>query len=457
MINMKKISTYITILMAAVLTACNEDFNEGVASPQSYQQEETADKIVFSATGVGPINLGTIESPILTIATFTAPAVDGVTSIAYRLTLDNRVSVAVDEQGQVSKEKLQDAVVKLHGIRPVERTMKAVLTALITMDKTVYSASSDEFELKATPEAPVIESAYYLQGSLTQDQPIAFANSSGDPYANSVFTITVPSLTTDENGAQDAYFLVTSNSGLSLGAAQADNDALEGDLIMSQTAYPIKVSGGNYGSVKIAIDMMEGTYKIEKQTEAPYLWVPGNHQGWSPSNASILYKLTDDNRYWGFAALNGGFKLTAQPYWPNGQNGGIDYGYDYFTTKEGIGNDGGNLQLPQGLYFLKVNVNDYWIEATPIESLDIIGSAVGGWDAGKALTYDETEQCWELQTEMTAGEFKLRVNSTWNPDNSLGGTLDAPRPFAGGNITLDVAGQYTIKLYLNGRLVLIKE
>lgn len=30
---MKKLSIYITVLLAAALTACNEDFNEGVASP----------------------------------------------------------------------------------------------------------------------------------------------------------------------------------------------------------------------------------------------------------------------------------------------------------------------------------------------------------------------------------------------------------------------------------------
>lgn len=29
---MKKLSIYITVLLAAALTACNEDFNEGVAS-----------------------------------------------------------------------------------------------------------------------------------------------------------------------------------------------------------------------------------------------------------------------------------------------------------------------------------------------------------------------------------------------------------------------------------------
>ena len=54
---MKKLSIYITVLLAAALTACNEDFNEGLASPQSYGQEEAAGKITFTATGVDPINL----------------------------------------------------------------------------------------------------------------------------------------------------------------------------------------------------------------------------------------------------------------------------------------------------------------------------------------------------------------------------------------------------------------
>ena len=57
---MKKLSIYITVLLAAALTACNEDFNEGVASPQSYGQEEAAGKITFTATGVAPINIGNV-------------------------------------------------------------------------------------------------------------------------------------------------------------------------------------------------------------------------------------------------------------------------------------------------------------------------------------------------------------------------------------------------------------
>ena len=45
------------MLLAAALTACNEDFNEGVASPQSYGQEEAAGKITFTATGVARLIL----------------------------------------------------------------------------------------------------------------------------------------------------------------------------------------------------------------------------------------------------------------------------------------------------------------------------------------------------------------------------------------------------------------
>ena len=28
----------------------------------------------------------------------------------------------------------------------------------------------------------------------------------------------------------------------------------------------------------------------------------------------------------GMSELNGGFKFTAQPYWPDSSNGGLDYG-----------------------------------------------------------------------------------------------------------------------------------
>lgn len=456
---MKKISFYTTVLLAAALTACNEDFNEGVASPQSYGPEEAAAKITFTATGVDPINLGDMETELVGVATFTAPAVEEEdATLTYQMKLDNKVILAVDEQGRVSTEDLQNAVAQIHGIRPVERTMNAVLTAYVAVGKTVYAAPAEAYELKVTPAAPVIEGAYYLAGELTWDKEVAFGNISADPYSNSVFTATVPAKITDNTGAKDTYFLIKSNTGKKLGALEADNDALEGNLVLSDAAFPIKISGGDYKSVKISINMMEGTYKIEKLSEAPYLWIGGNHQGWAPEKGSTLYKPEGNNAYWGMSELNGGFKFTAQSYWPSPENDAIDYGFDYFDTKsENITGNDGNLIIPQGIYYLVVNLDDKYVSATEITSMDIIGTAVGGWESGIDMKpYDTTEKCWTLTTNMSAGEFKIRVNSDWN--TSFGGTLDAPNPFSGDdNIELDVAGKYTIKFYLTGKLVLIKE
>lgn len=454
---MKKLSIYITVLLAAALTACNEDFNEGVASPQSYGPEEAAGKITFTASGVDPINLGDVETELVAVSSFTAPAVEEEdATLTYQMKLDNKVTLAVDDQGYVAAEDLQNAVAQIHGIRPVERTMNAVLTAYIAVGKTVYAAPAEGYELKVTPAAPVIEGAYYLAGELTWDKEVAFGNTSGDPYTNSVFTATVPAKITDNTGAKDTYFLIKSNTGKKLGALDAENDALEGNLVLAEAANPIKISGGDYKSVKITIDMMQGTYKIEKLSEAPYLWIAGNHQGWTPSEGSTLYKPENPGAYWGMSELNGGYKFTAQPYWPDGSNGGIDYGFDYFATKEGdIENDGGNLNTPQGVYYLVVNLDDMYVSATKITSMDIIGAAVGGWEYGIDMPYDTAEKCWTLKTDMTAGEFKLRLNSNWTV--SFGGTLDALNPFTQDNLALDVAGKYTIKFYLTGKLVLIKE
>ena len=161
---MKKLSIYITVLLAAALTACNEDFNEG----------EAAGKITFTATGVAPINLGNVEEESVAVAVFTAPAVEEEATLSYKMKLDNKVTLIVDDKGYVATEDLQNAVAQIYGIRPVERTMNAVLTSYVAVGKTVYAAPAESYELKVTPEAPVIESAYYINGSLTWEQNVAF-------------------------------------------------------------------------------------------------------------------------------------------------------------------------------------------------------------------------------------------------------------------------------------------
>ena len=452
---MKKLSIYITVLLAAALTACNEDFNEGVASPQSYGQEEAAGKITFTATGVDPINLGNVEEESVAVAVFTAPAVEEEATLSYKMKLDNKVTLAVDDKGHVATEDLQNAVAQIYGIRPVERTMNAVLTAYVAIGKTVYAAPAESYELKVTPEAPVIEGAYYLTGSLTFDKAVAFSNKSGDVYANPIFTVTVPALTNSDGVVQASEFTIQSVSGRKYGTLQAE--ALEGNLVQKDDANAIQIpAGDDYRSVKITIDMMNGIYKVEKLSYANFLWVPVS-SSWSPYNSATLSGV-DAKLQFGMVSIEKEFKLTASSSW----NGG-DYGYSYFITRNGVlpvdGND--NMQVSEsGIYFLKVNLydNKKEISAVKINSIGLIGDAtVGGWDekAETDMPYDDTEKCWSTTTTLSANHFKIRINKDW--DTAIGGSMDALNADGGAdNIALDTPGEYTVKLYLNGRLILIK-
>lgn len=453
---MKKLSIYITMLLAASLTACNEDFNEGVASPQSYGQEEAAGKITFTATGVDPVNLGNVTEESVAVAVFTAPAVEEEATLSYKMKLDNKVTLTVDDRGYATTEDLQDAVAQIYGIRPVERTMNAVVTAYIAAGKTVYAASAESYELKVTPKAPVIEGAYYLTGSLTFNKEVAFANKSGDVYVNPFFTVTVPALTNSDGVVQASEFTIQSVSGKKYGTLQGE--ALEGNLVQKDDANAIQIpAGDDYKSVKITIDMMNGTYEVEKLSYANFLWVPVA-DSWSPYNSSTMTGV-DSKLLFGMVYIQKQFKLTANPFWKDGG----DYGYSYFLKKTGIlpveGSD--NMQVSEaGNYFLKVNMSDdrKEISAVKINSMGLIGDAtVGGWDeaAETDMPYDDTEKCWSTTTTLSANQFKVRINKSW--DTAIGGSLDALNADGGaGNIVLDTPGEYTVKLYLNGRLILIK-
>lgn len=448
---MKKLSIYLIALLAAGLTSCNEDFNKSIASPQSYGQEEAASKITFTATGANPIDLKQIEAQRVTVCSFTPPSVAENATFAYKIKLDNKASIAVDTQGSVATEDLQNAVALIYGIRPIERTMEAVVTAYITFGETTYAASSEMFELKVTPKAPIIEGAYFLEGGLTYDSKVPFGHAVGDPYAEGgeVFSIIVPSLRNADGTAKNAEFFISSVSGKKLGTTNPS--ATEGGIVVANDASNFKIDAGNYKAVKVTINMMEGTYKIEKIAEANYLWFPGNYQGWAPEKSPTLMTKEGNDAFWALAVLDGqGFKFTPAPNWDNA------YGFDYFTNKVGdFTENESNLVLPAGQYYFVVNPTTKYVSATKIEYLSIIGSVKGDWNTDVDLIYNATGKYWEATTDLTAGKFKIRLNHSWDTPN-WGGTLNAPSTFESADIALDQPGNYTARFYLNNRFILIK-
>ena len=62
---------------------------------------------------------------------------------------------------------------------------------------------------------------------------------------------------------------------------------------------------------------------------------------------------------------------------------------------------------------------------TLISTLGVIGSATpSGWDADTDMTYNEEDGSWNLTTNLTDGEIKIRANNDW--DINWGGSIAEP-------------------------------
>lgn len=172
---------------------------------------------------------------------------------------------------------------------------------------------------------------------------------------------------------------------------------------------------------------------------APFLYVPGNHQNWSPATAPTLYTSNMDLIYDGFVYLDGEYKLTTAPDWDHTAYG--DGGDGKLST------DGGNLNAEAGFYYLKADLNSLTYEQTKTE-WGIIGDATpGGWDNSTPMTYNRENNTWTVTANLEGGKsYKFRANEGW--DINLGG---APNKltFGGDNILLETSGNYTIVLKLS--------
>lgn len=110
-------------------------------------------------------------------------------------------------------------------------------------------------------------------------------------------------------------------------------------------------------------------------------------------------------------------------------------------------NGAGNIDAPEaGFYMMEVDLTAMTYKHTLISTLGVIGSATpSGWDADTDMTYNEEDGSWNLTTNLTDGEIKIRANNDW--DINWGGSIAEPT-FNAGNIAV-TAGNYTISSSLN--------
>ena len=436
------------------MVSCTEDFTDW-GKPQTNPQE---DAVTFGNGSVAPvdvINLADVKTEKVKVASIVAPTSSNAAYTPnYKINFDGQ-SFDIDADGNMATAELTSYIVDKWGKRPLERDIDATLDAWVSNGSTaVKMATSATFQVKAIPEAPVIEEGYYLVGDMfttkdhdgwTKEAAKAFNHSDKDVYEDPVFTVSF------ETTKADQYWKIIPKKNIDSGdiwAAGVVGPKVDGDdsmtgLLTNGDAKAGKIAKA--GKYKLTINMMDYSYTLEEVNYDPFIYFIGATDGWT--NAEQKLALVDDAKgvYTGYlycADPNGwGNQFKFQRVagsWDNEINSGAFSTFSGAATSEG-GNIGVNAG--EGVYYFDVNLSEGTITATKVETMGIIGG-FNSWGGDAVMTWNAEEYCFEAtNVGVTADGWKFRVNGGW--DINLGGSLN--NLTAGGD-NLSVAGN-TIKLY----------
>ena len=449
----KKILLGMTLLMSMV--SCTEDYTDW-GNPQTNPQEEAVAFGNGSVTPVDVINLAEVATEKVKVASIVAPTSSNAAyTPTYKINIGGQ-AFDIDAEGNMAKADLVNYITGKYGKRPTERDIDATLDAWLSNGSTAAKmATSETFQVKAIPEAPVIEEGYYLVGDMfatadqngwTKEAAKAFNHSDKDVYEDPVFTITF------ETTKADQYWKIIPKKNVDGGniwAAGVVGPKVDGDASMTGALTNGDAKAGKIakaGKYKLTINMMDYSYTLEEVNYDPFIYFIGSTDGWKSSDQKLA--LVDDAKgvYTGYVYLAdpnaAGFEFKFQRKagsWDNAIGAGT------FVSFGGaaIGVNNGNLGVNagEGVYYMDVNLSEGTIKATKVETMGIIGD-FNGWKVDAPMTWNAEEYCFEAtNVGVTAVGWKFRVNGGW--DVNLGGSLN--NLTAGGdNIT--VAGN-TVKLY----------
>lgn len=574
-----------SLLFGALFTACSndDDYNAGIASPQSSDPTVTHSFGNGSVTEVGVINLAEVTAETVQVAEIVAPTPTSETakldSMVISFTSEEggeAVVTNIKEDGLVATDFFaSDVIEAFYGKRPVERTVNASLVAYFTDGNMSFVINSGDFKVRAIPAAPHISENYYIVGGPNDwndaaQKQIKFSHSDKDVYEDPVFTVVFDAAASGDTwfaiGDDEACEAIPNDWSKLLGIVGGDSQAKEGRLdfrynmgadnsfcvpagakkikvTINMMEYTFKVEpvsiadayyliggpgdwnadaawtmqfshssqdvfedpvftyvfAGNEGAgmwfafgdadaitavangdwsqlfgyvgdealsgsfdrrynigedhsfhidgaakfYRFSVNMAEFTYEITPLSFAEYFYEIGNESGWSTSHA--LYGGNGDGKYQGYYYLDGEFKFK-----PNADNWDDDLEYVSGDTMSGSLQSTGGPNCPDpgaGFYRIDLDAAGMTYSLKKIEYVSIIGTANGNWDTDTDLTYNKEEGCWEVTTDLNAGEMKFRGNHNWDGDVDLGGSFEN-LVHGGSNIAVE-AGNYTIKLYIS--------
>lgn len=422
------------------MVSCTEDYTDW-GNPQSNPEEEAVSFGNGSVTPEGVINLADVTGDKVKVASIVAPTSTKDTyTPSFKINFDGQ-SFDIDADGNMAKADLVNYITGKFGKRPTERDLDATLDAWLSNGSTAAKmATSAKFQVKAIPEAPFIDAAYYLVGDLTDwklDTNLKFAHSDVDVYEDPVFTLMFTT-TKDEQcwkiipqGNVDAgniWAVENAPKGV-VGIEQDGDNAMSGKLLTTNSEGKKAGAGkiAKAGMYQMTINMMDYTYTIKQI--APEYYLVGKLQGWSDkleNKTCLMYAETPMVQ-----------SYTTQ--WKDDANLKIWLGSDWADWNSAYGsatmadantptgslksaNNAGAIICPEpgAFYTFKADFSTMtysWTKLenqnpTAYEKVGLIG--VGGdWNNDVDMT-EVTPHNWFIEKTIPEGSFKIRANHEWN-------------------------------------------
>ena len=466
---MKSISKYLMSALVVLLAASCQDAENEFAGPQAYPKEDAITVPGFTASSTSAIDLATDAASVDVFNLSDAALPEGFALGTARIVIEptdveaEATEIATDVDGMASVADLQALVESTYGKRPVNRAFKAQVYVDAIKDGQAVLIDAGVIDVNLTPKAPQISDAYYIIGEPgawdPSDVTLKFNHSGNDVYGDPVFTITIP--VADNDGDGNMWFAISdaiaaeaySTSGGKdwskvIGCAEGNgNNTEEGKVarraeIGNDGSFMIPVDGtAKY--IRITLNMMDYSYKIEKLNFAEFIYERGDNTGWG---GYALHGPNFDGVYYGAMKLNTMFKFCGDA---SDWNLAGNWGY----SADGILGENSNDNIPctSGFYMITADIANMTYKLTPFTKIGIIGDGQpGGWNDDTFMTYDETNHCWVATgVALTAGgSIKFRSDAAWDNVNIGGASLDKLVFNSNDNISVTTSGTYTVKLNL---------
>ena len=423
------------------MVSCTEDYTDW-GNPQSNPEEEAVSFGNGSVTPEGVINLADVTGDKVKVASIVAPTSTKDTyTPSFKINFDGQ-SFDIDADGNMAKADLVNYITGKFGKRPTERDLDATLDAWLSNGSTAAKmATSAKFQVKAIPEAPFIDAAYYLVGDLTEwklDTNLKFAHSDADVYEDPVFTLMFTTTKDDQcwkiipQGNVDAgniWAVENAPKGV-VGIEQDGDNAMSGKLCTS-TSDGKKAGAGKIakaGMYQMTINMMDYTYTIKEIS--PEYYLVGALQDWKADKPEyktcLMYAETPMVQSY-TTKWNGDANLKIMlgsdfGKWENAYGSATMADANTPTGSLKADNHAGAIVCPEpgAFYTFKADFSTMTYKWTKLENqnptayekVGLIG--VGGdWDNDVDMT-EVTPHNWFIEKTIPEGSFKIRANHKWN-------------------------------------------